>query len=404
MLAGHLLLIALVACESGAPSGVHGPWTAERATLGDTQVVCTLSGSVWGDTMVLVPELAIGELEGEEPYLFGSIAGLEVDDQSRLFVVDRQAQDVRVFSKEGEHLFTMGGPGEGPGEFRQPDHIRVLADGRILVRDGRWRFSMFTPEGVFLETWPILTGYGSNTPFYLLPDGQVLNPSRPGKLVRYGPDGPAADTIPFPSRGFDPNYLEVQNEHTHAYYPRPFSPSEQWTMTRDGQFLFGITDTYQIDRWGAEGEVLRIERVTSSALVDPEEGARARESITESMHLTNPSWNWYGPGVPSHKPPWWGLLAGIDGSIWVLRHTESTEVENPNWDPQDPDNGPRTVWQSPMIADVFDTDGRYLGPVRMPEGTLLMYPPLLSSDRVWLQTFHEMGYPQVVRYRVAPQR
>lgn len=350
--------------------------------------------------MVLTPELAIGEMEGEEAYLFGSINGLEVDGQGRIFVLDRQAQEVRVYSPQGEHLLTIGGPGEGPGEFQRPDHIRIMGDGRILVRDGRWRFSLFTPEGAFLETWPILTGYGSARPFYLLPNGQALNPSRPGKLVRYGPDGPAADTLPFPTRGLERNYLEVQNATTHAYYARPFSPSEVWTMTRDGEVLFGLTHTYQIERWGPEGSVLQIERTVPPVPIASAEGAQARESLTESIRGQDPSWSWYGPGVPSEKPPWNSLLAGIDGSIWVFRATQATEVDNPDWDPQNPDSGSPTGWKSPMIADVFDAEGRYLGPVRMPEGATLYPNPLVSRTNVWMSGFHEMGHPQVVRYSI----
>ena len=169
ILSGILTSVTLCACEPSASAGIHGPWTAERETLGDTAVVRTVSGSVWGDTMVLVPELAIGEMEGEGgPYLFGFISGLEVDPQGRIFVLDWQAQELRVFSPLGEHLLTIGGPGEGPvscgdrttsGSWLTDESWSVTAAGA----------SPFTPEGAFLETWPILSSYGSNRPFYLLP-------------------------------------------------------------------------------------------------------------------------------------------------------------------------------------------------------------------------------------------
>ena len=55
-----------------------------------------------------------------------------------------------------------------------------------------------------------------------------------------------------------------------------------------------------------------------------------------------------------------------------------------------------------MIADVFDAEGRYLGPVRMPEGAVLYPSPLVSSTNVWMSGFHEMGHPQVVRFSIVP--
>ncbi|MDE2679029.1 MAG: hypothetical protein OXI76_14110 [Gemmatimonadota bacterium] len=49
-------------------------------TRGDTTVVRTLSGSVWGAEANLVAEFAIGELDGPDEYLFGSIGSFAVDD------------------------------------------------------------------------------------------------------------------------------------------------------------------------------------------------------------------------------------------------------------------------------------------------------------------------------------
>jgi hypothetical protein len=353
--------------------------------------------------MVLVQELAIGEMDGEEPYVFGSIAALDVDARGRTYVIDRQASEVRVFSEAGEHELTMGGPGEGPGEFRGPDHIRLTGDGRVLIRDGRWRFSIFSTEGAYLESWPILSGFGSNLPFFLTKDGSVVNRSVRDGLVVYGPDGVAKDTLPYPTEGFDPNYLEVRNEHTRALYPRPFSPSASWTMTWDGRMLFGITSNYSIDRREADGSVFRIERAVEPVPVDPEEGASARERVTNTIRSANdPDWSWYGPDVPSEKPPWTSLLAGNDGTIWVFRSTVATEVENPYYDPETPDGGPPTLWQSPQVADVFDGEGRYLGPVKLPQDLGRYPPPLVSAEEVWAPAIHELGHPQVVRYRVAP--
>lgn len=400
VIAGVLALSFLGSCGTEATEGIHGPWTVDEETLGDTLVVRTVSGSVWGDTMVLVPELAIGEMDGEDPYVFGSVASLDVDSEGRIYALDRQAQEVRVFSPQGEFLFTMGGPGEGPGEFLQPNHIQIADGGDLLVRDGRWRFSRFSKDGDLIDTWPILSGYGTSRPFFLQPDGSVLNPSVPRGLVRYERDGTPVDTLDLPSADFDPNYLEVTNSNSHAYYSRPFSPSAQWTMTRGGEVLFGITGAYRIERWEPGGGAFRIERMVDPVPVDPAERSRAKETTTESLRGTNPSWNWYGPDVPTVKPPWINLLAGTDGSIWVIRSMEAREVDNPQWDARAPDEGHPTRWVSPQVADVFDAEGRYMGPINLPDDFSFYPPPLVSIDRVWAQAFHEMGYPQVVRYGV----
>ncbi|MXX72042.1 MAG: 6-bladed beta-propeller [Gemmatimonadetes bacterium] len=99
-------------------------------TIGDTMVVRTLSGSVWGTEATLVPEVAIGDLDGPEEYLFGSIRSIAVADDGTIHVLDVQAQHVRVFDSLGVYVETLGRRGEGPGEFSEAEAIAVLPDGR----------------------------------------------------------------------------------------------------------------------------------------------------------------------------------------------------------------------------------------------------------------------------------
>lgn len=64
-----LLLLAtpfvLAACEADAGLSADGPATVTE-TIGDTTVVRTVSGSVWGAEATLVPEISVGEVDGAE--------------------------------------------------------------------------------------------------------------------------------------------------------------------------------------------------------------------------------------------------------------------------------------------------------------------------------------------------
>jgi len=61
--------------------------------------------------------------------------GLDVDEASgRVYVADRGAHLVKVFSGDGDLLQTIGVPGSAPGELNAPMHIRV-AGSRIYVSD-----------------------------------------------------------------------------------------------------------------------------------------------------------------------------------------------------------------------------------------------------------------------------
>ena len=61
--------------------------------------------------------------------------GLDVDEASgRVYVADKGAHLIKVFSGDGELLRTIGVPGGAPGELNAPMHIRV-AGGKIYVSD-----------------------------------------------------------------------------------------------------------------------------------------------------------------------------------------------------------------------------------------------------------------------------
>ena len=64
-------------------------------------------------------ELVIGAvLEGDPAYLFESVRALARDAEGRIYVADSGSRTVRVFDDGGTHVYSFGGRGEGPGEFR----------------------------------------------------------------------------------------------------------------------------------------------------------------------------------------------------------------------------------------------------------------------------------------------
>ena len=62
-------------------------------------------------------------MEGErlyQPY------GVAVDNQGRIFVVDRGKARVVVFNEKGQVLFTFGSLGDGRGQFNCPSAVRPV--------------------------------------------------------------------------------------------------------------------------------------------------------------------------------------------------------------------------------------------------------------------------------------
>ena len=81
--------------------------------------------------------LRLGEDADENAYLFGEIARLAVDSKNRILIADRQPPSVAVFSVDGEWLGSVGGVGEGPGEYVAASGVYVSPSDSIYVLDHR---------------------------------------------------------------------------------------------------------------------------------------------------------------------------------------------------------------------------------------------------------------------------
>jgi hypothetical protein len=397
---------AIIAHNTWRGSGMtQSNWRAARSTVSDTDIVRTLSGSVWRDTMRLLREMAIGNATGTPAFLFGRIGAIDLDSSGNIYVLDVAARDVRVFSPAGAHVRTFGRAGAGPGEFQSPNELRVTRDGRVVVREQGVRMSLFDEKGTFVRSWPLGSTFSSGTPLHVTLDNRILNRTLRDRLVWYALDGTPLDTVPVPLMGPVPPALQFAVPGGRSTYSIPFTAPTVWTLTVDGKLVAGYAGKYTFDVQGSDGRTLRVARDAPPVRVSPAEARSIRENLTRYIRQSAGSdWRWDGPDIPAVKPAYQSLDAGTDGTIWAVRFTPSREEHNPDYDPSRPELGPPTRWASPVVADVFDAGGRYLGAVKIPDGVWFSPRLILSAGRVWAAVQHEDGYPQVVRYSVVPMR
>jgi hypothetical protein len=130
---------ALLTCLLIAACG--GPDTAQRAVeVRDSAGVRIVQnpGPHLADSTAWVIDTAaavrIGVPDGDEAYVLGRVAGLQLRPDSSILVADGMTQDLRIFDRAGSIVRRVGGPGDGPGEFRGIAGVHTA--GEFLVVEG----------------------------------------------------------------------------------------------------------------------------------------------------------------------------------------------------------------------------------------------------------------------------
>lgn len=405
---GHfppLLLVGLMALAGcGDEETNTGAPEVERLTRGDTVIVRTLAGSAWPGP-ALVEELRLGALEGAEEEMFGPNLALAPDGRGGVYVFDGAAPALRHFDREGRYTRTLGREGSGPGEYRDVAlGLAVLDDGRLFMRDPRnARINIYNAAGDPAGQWPVASGLFTSRAMVVDTAGEAYlkiltgRPERnkpwPVALLHLDTAGAIVDTVPAPTVPGEPETAGGT-----------FLPRKVWEMSPVGDVVVGIT-AFREGRYGFEirrrdGSVLRVEKLHSPVPVHPEERAEL-EAVNDwtrrnqSQFLTADI-----PPVPETKPAYRGFYFDEAGDrIWVHLHVaaEKGDAGEPTSVRGVQEPRPATSWREPTAFDVFETDGTYLGEVRIPERTSI---GAIRGDEIWAVQRGELEEPYVIRYRV----
>ena len=407
-------VVSLAGCGGEAGTRDATP-VVERETIGDTTIVRTVSGSVWGDTARLVEDLRIGALEGTEELTFGRIEQLAVGRDGSIFVFDGQAIAIRQFDSTGRFVRTVGRRGQGPGEHRLILGMEELSDGRLAAYDVQnQRVNLYSLADGSSESTPLRVTaspiYGGSFAvdtadrIHLLMSLRSPTAGERGRMAffRLSSRDSTVDTLFVPA--FPPPPQSVR-----------LSPRGVWALHPHGYFVAGMNDRYSFDLLRPTGGILRIERVATAPDFVPEERAEWEaqlaagdpDILSVSIVQGQQPRITYGeqPTLAKVKPVYESIVAAPDGRIWVRLHTRARKTEPsvgtpaprvPPMPGMKPPPPPR-LWREPTVYDVFEPDGRYLGPVTVPDGIQL---DVMRGDRAWGTVKGDSDEEYIVRLRL----
>lgn len=305
------------------------------------------------------PELQIGVLEGPpRQQLFQVTAARRLAD-GRIAVLNAGSGELRIYGSSGEFLRSVGGRGEGPGEFTAPSALWTGSRDSVRIFDrGLRRISVLTPELEFARSIDMPGGSPNPTVVRFEADGGFLladlrlQVAEAGfevsdvTFVRYGPRGELLDSLP------RHRWTEVARTEVRGRVRRRiFGASTTFTHLGQG-YAVGEAVEDQVLVYSAGGTPVRVIRWRNPRRDVREEDVRdyvtravegAPEEIRASLRRGLEGWP-----VADRLPAYALLGSDRAGNLWVGAYRR----------PRD---------QGPVTWILFGPRGRFLGPVRVPE-------------------------------------
>jgi hypothetical protein len=358
----------------------------------------------------LEEEVRIGAEGGEAAEEFGRIGLLEVGAGGRIWVLENQALELRVFGESGQHIRTIGRSGGGPGEFRRPVALLWDPRGDLWVADvGNRRYTRYDTAGQLIESRvqdSQAMVFGA-TPAGMTRDGKLYDSDRgagggtaapragvPPLLAAAGMGtsgdlvmramfdvdggGDVLDTVRLPQQrtNLEPYVARVANGM--SFVGVPFAPRLHTVFDDRGYLWFGESDEYRIYQRRFSGDtVLAIEREyqrlpARSEEIDAWVNSPALSRFKEAGGEIDRS------RIPAHKPVFNQLLLDDTGHLWVRLVRDD----------------------SVATYDIFDATGRYLGAVDAGERVATFPPPVIRGNRFYAVVRDSLDVPEIVRYLI----
>jgi hypothetical protein len=316
---------------------------------------------------------------------FTEIRAILTDSTGAIYVLDGQAQEVRVFRPDGTFSRRIGRRGQGPGELWGAAGLNLGPDGRLWVWDpGQAGYSVFQLDGTFvtrhqrLVSGVVFPWRGEFGPDGHLYDWSIAFPGREAgptaarvvfQPIRVSKDFASIDSLP---------PIEQRRDASGNIGAVPFTPRLTFYQDRAGAIWFANTGEYAIRRRTLEGDTTLV--FTLPATPAPVTEAE-RDSVLEGNARVPPEFRFRREDVPDLKPVLQRLFGDDAGHVFVVPELNAVPAGS--------------------AVDVFKIDGRYLGRIELPQTMVLPLPaPHATRNHLYVVVRDELDVLYVSRFRI----
>ena len=363
-LAPALALVAATACAE------RGPDVAVRVDSAGVRIVESTSAA-WPPaeewTVSPEPVFRLGNLEDDPFSQFFRILDVALLAGGDVIVVDGGSSEVRRYDATGRHMWSAGGRGEGPGEFRSPRYLGRRDDGSFLVWDrSLFRLSVIGENGEVILSQRRSSPDGREFIVQGLFDDGAWLVTFPVSISAPSAGTAWADTIGLwrydPVREDRVRLAGIIGQRWiwtgQHMLPVPFSPRPLRAIDGSRLAVASGPDA-EISVHDAAGSlVARYRFARDREPVTESDVRQVIESLVEIGQSGAPAAAWRDwrdrMEIPRYEPAFDWLLADGNGTLWARRfQSDPLSRESPSW-------------------DVFDPTGVYLGSVSTPGGLAVL--------------------------------
>lgn len=380
------LLTALAASACADAGSSDGAATSRVDSAGIEIVVSPDSDAIFA-RLDTVPDLSLGGIDVEGPTQFSDLGRILSLGDGSIWVRDGSTQQVRVFERDGTHRMSLGGRGDGPGEFRSAVLLGKDPADSVVVGDARLRKVVwYSPDGELARS----AALGGRSPNFhgVLPGGRLVGELpvgvNPSTLTKGDLLGDTTAILVWDSLEAEPRELAALPSapvlfSNMAGAPIPFRARPGVAV--DERVFATAGSAYAIQVFSTDGLLARYElrreprpvtQEAEDAHRDALEGRGPEDFVTTYLEAME------DPRVPEVLPAYDGLVIGEDGSIWASE-----------WSP--PSLPSSTMWH------VYGSDGVFEGAVEIP-GDFELH--VASSDAVLGVWRDDLDVEHVRRYRL----
>lgn len=354
-----------IACGDGnRPKDVYSMRDSAGVQIAENAAPSEVSEGSW--VVSSEPVLQIGALEGPEEYTFdriGSVLGLS---DGQVLVANLRTNELRYYGLDGLFRKTVGGTGEGPGEFMMIYKVWLGTAGTLWVNDARLgRLTMLGPDGEFVKSIRIQGNpeLGFPAAFGSTSGGGFWVTSGTGGFGR-GAEGLLEPSTLFFSRydsvgSFDGVVADFQNSPQWAHTSGGVTSANSipysvgWTVyagTPSHLFLGTGVDP-QVEVRAEDGRLERLIRWDAAPRpIESPEIERFKEDFMAEYEGSDREEFWNGwlrdVPFPDFMPTYDKLLVDRLGHLWVREYQPS--------------------WEDSRTWFTFAPDGKGLGEVALP--------------------------------------